>query len=96
VTLALVGLLLHRPGLWFLFGFRLPASIRWPNRLAALITAAAMIVGAIVAPHGHRGETVAVVWAIGHALWGLYVARAVLRQSASLARSPPPHDTGRV
>ena len=71
---ALVAIVLHRPGLWLFYGIRAPAIVRKRNKAAICIVVPALAVTASIAPPGSRITAALVVWAVGHLLWGVYLA----------------------
>jgi hypothetical protein len=71
----LVALLLHAPGLWWVYRESLPRELRRANLRAALATAAAVVATFWLAPPPWDGfDTVLGVWLAGHLLWGLYLS----------------------
>jgi len=79
----LVAITLHRPGLWVLCRVKLSIPVRRRNRIAAFTVALSMIAGAIVAPSDRRLFVVLTVWAVGHVLWGIYLAHEVSKHQSS-------------
>jgi hypothetical protein len=71
---ALVAIVFHRPGLWLFYGIRAPAIVRRRNKAAICIVVPALAVTALIAPPGSRITALLVVWAVGHLLWGVYLA----------------------
>lgn len=64
----LVAFLGHYPGLWLVYREPFPRGLGSANVIAAAAT-----VGGMVAVAG-SWRAVLVAWAIGHALWGAYLA----------------------
>lgn len=70
---ALIGALLHAPGLWLAGVTLSPETKRW-NAVALGVTAAAMIAGGAI--DGPR--SVVIAWAVGHTAWPIALARRAL------------------
>jgi len=71
---ALVAIILHRPGLWLLYRVKVSETIRKRNRIAAFAVTLGMAATAVFAPKECRFFTVFAVWAVGHLVWGIYLA----------------------
>jgi hypothetical protein len=74
---ALIAIALHRPGLWLFYGIKAPAPVRRKNKVALVASALVMLGAGLSAPPGWRLTAVLIVWALGHLLWGVYLALAI-------------------
>ena len=68
------ALFFHAPGLWLLFREPIPASLRFPNLIAIMLTVIAMGLSITLAPQGSRVVATVSAWLIGHLLWGTILA----------------------
>lgn len=69
----IVAALGHAPALWLFYREALPQPVRRPNVFAAVSTVLAMGAAGVLAPPELRWIAVFWTWAIGHALWGVYL-----------------------
>lgn len=74
---ALIAVALHRPGLWLLCGVEVSGHVRRHNAIAVCATAVLAAVATVLAPGGEKLRTALIAFAVGHLLWGLYLARAI-------------------
>lgn len=80
-TRAFVAFWAHFPGLWLCYRATLGPITRRYNFIAVSATLAAMLAAWLLS---HRSVAVLIVWAIGHACWGAWLARRVLAAAESL------------
>lgn len=69
----LVAWLGHAPGLWLVYGETLAPKLRRANVVAAGATLLG-IGGAVCLVDNAGWGTIVIPWAIGHVLWGTYLA----------------------
>ncbi len=72
---AFVAFWAHLPGLWLCYGTKLGPITKRYNVILVSATLASMLAAWLLS---HRGMVVLVVWAVGHACWGAWLARRVL------------------
>jgi len=77
--LLLTAFLFHVPGLWALARRAPPAGILVLNLAALGLTVLGMAAAAVLLPASNPMGPV-LVWAVGHVLWGLELARRVDRE----------------
>jgi hypothetical protein len=89
--------LIHAPGLWLLYGERLPRTLRRANALAVVLTLVAIALAWLRPPFEPRALAALAALVTGHVLWGSYLTwRLPSRDEAMRATSPPPQWTQRV
>jgi hypothetical protein len=74
---AIVAVVFHRPGLWLFYGIRVPVHVQRMNRVAIAAVMLAMAGSAIFVRPQLRVMAVLIAWALGHILWGFYLAFVV-------------------